>query len=690
MANLGGSRKSVERVLPAIGATLVLLSFFGQGQAEFSYVPLVDSALNLQETGRVEEANEILTAALATEHGRGNRGAQADLHFYIGLINQRGAERDSDTAAASINLGLALAHYDSALLMDSALASVYNNKALILERLGRVSEADVTFQHALACAGEKQQYFTNSYADFLLRQRSWQLACQLLGAIVLQDPENERMHGKCLDLYVKNNSGAITQYLDRLLGAQQVVRVSESAIQLLTDHKWPPRTKVELISLLTLALSRQWYEPLGFDSSEVGRGLAGLSDDPEVAPAAASLIRLHNAPSTADGDRMWWLRSWREFRPKYPCVPPPDCYRQLCRSLGRWYRDHGSIPLAAEYFRLAANLDEINPDPLAYMDIVDLYADAEDLEKEVGGLNPLEMFEGKGKAYARQDWRRVYEYHRALGLIFAYRGTWRNDANPPVAAEFQLEHALSTVKKVNRSGDSVANRMFVDPRVVHELANAYVRSNQIKKAETLIDNQLSEYRKYRQFRDAAQLLEDATKADYSNNMKPATTQRWAQTLDTVRVDASTMAVEKPSPLPKLNFGGDAVYVGKLSEQDVRAELFLIEPTSDALDAGAERLSKKEQMEAAKVLVGIAGARLRETDSGAVVSVVAQDSSLGLFTEVRYQGGLGVATWMKEGRVVEVPFYIRGVEANTMKDFHILATRQDASKNQVSQSVTDKR
>jgi len=134
----------------------------------------------------------------------------------------------------------------------------------------------------------------------------------------------------------------------------------------------------------------------------------------------------------------------RSFGPNYALA-------EFCNSLGQFYQKRENN-LAIKYYQLAVDIGGNRPDPLAVLNLSDLYAAQQNyasLDQLVKTVVPT-LFESKSDAYKRSDYKRIFMYHHTLGLIFSHIESKAGASSVGIAsAEFQLDHALSTARKYN-------------------------------------------------------------------------------------------------------------------------------------------------------------------------------------------------------------------------------------------------
>ena len=166
---------------------------------------------------------------------------------------------------------------------------------------------------------------------------------------------------------------------------------------------------------------------------------------------------------------------------------PADGFRGLIRSLGSRYKQIGEPGRAESYYRLAADLRPYDVDPAAIRDLTQLYIEENQLPK----VNRLaeeyvdRLFHGKGGAYRNSRLRKIFEYHRTLGVLYATIGRW-GDSYRVDSAIFQLEHAREKSREVEeRAQGALPERYRFSPDMVNMLATGYVATDQLSRSYEL-------------------------------------------------------------------------------------------------------------------------------------------------------------------------------------------------------------
>jgi len=229
-----------------------------------------------------------------------------------------------------------------------------------------------------------------------------------------------------------------------------------------------------------VALSRIPYEPAKFTELELAGRLAELGSDPDIGRGALDIRTLHDLEALDPRRYGWWADKTHEYEDPPRGVWPADGFRALVRSLGGRYKQIGERRKAENYYRLAIDLRPYDVDPAAIRDLTQLYIEENQLPKVNLLAEEYEdrLFRAKGGAYRNSRLRKIFEFHRTLGVLYATIGRW-GDSYRVDSAIFQLEHAQEKSREVEERAEGVLPEKYrFSPDMVNMLATGYVATDQ--------------------------------------------------------------------------------------------------------------------------------------------------------------------------------------------------------------------
>ena len=377
---------------------------------------------------------------------------QADFYFYMGLTQQQKAESLKENPERRKAFTEAVRFYEKALDFHPDLGAALNNIAHIYDQMGLTGQAFRFYLKAIELNDKRRSFYEVSYADSLFDHGELQKALKYYRRVLKFQPDNSHARKKIIDVSITIGDEGLIPFLWELMESGWIIEAQRGAMQALIEKKWSSRyDREELLALTVVGLSRQTYDPRKFVGSEAGNKFSQLSADPALSREARDIIALHQLEKDDFSEFSHWSHKGDLFRDPSRGVWPRDAFLQLIRSLGDRYRGYRNFQQAETYYLLATTLDREVPDPTAVLRLADLYiaqGDQVRLEKMMAE-HQISLFKGKARAYRNSHLHKIYQYHRALGVIYANIDNW-GDSRTSTSAIFQLEHAIKTAQVINR------------------------------------------------------------------------------------------------------------------------------------------------------------------------------------------------------------------------------------------------
>ena len=398
---------------------------------------------------------------------------QRQFKFMEAVAQHEEARRISSVAERTQKLKEAEASYRAVLDNTPSSAATLNNLAQVLADMNRVKDADKNYQKAIQINDADQGYYRLNYADHLKATDRSTEAKEQYVKVSLEQPNYPRAHRDAVQSILASNRRELAPYLWRLLSSGQHVRARETALAQLADDRWRPQVKHSLLAVVVSALSYDRYAPDDYSTLPVAKTISALTADSALRVPIFELESLHLDTSLSAGDFKWWSRAGRSRRQPPFGVWPYEAFRQLVRSLGDKHKFGGNLERAKSYYFTAAWLNPRQVDPEAFIKLADLYLS----QNQVDSLSQLvrefeePMFQAKGEAYSHSQLRQIYEFHRALGIVYAQIERW-GDESTATSAIFQLERALQTAERLNALSQTPEDSVHVEPRLPELLARA--------------------------------------------------------------------------------------------------------------------------------------------------------------------------------------------------------------------------
>lgn len=410
------------------------------------------AAEEMSSKGDVTGAARLIEAQKRDCAGADDKACRQILDYSLGYLYEQGSLRDEEKRGALLDR--AAESYEKVLAESPAHGPTVSNLVSVYNRLGQPERSLPVLRRALAAdpAGADRYNL-------------------LLGDVCLQ---------------IRRTEDALRWYEEALRRNPDDPAPSQRIIATLLQAPKPDPAAL-------LHRGREWEESFPSSAREAYEAaiLLAWRTDPELAEetlvqwtgllargGSISAADLEPLPEAWDSELVRSLRTYLE-RPEAG-LPSPwtnaparrEAAAQTALALGRNRLAEGEPARAEAILQPAPGLVPVlHP---AFLDLqielATLYTAYRDLDPDGAKLSrtEIDLFGGKGMAYARADQRAIQRYHTALGLLYADRGTWNPDGGAR-GAIFQLEHALSTAD--NRWFDEGFYQPL--PKVRERLADGY-------------------------------------------------------------------------------------------------------------------------------------------------------------------------------------------------------------------------
>lgn len=466
---------------------------------------------------RYEEALELFTEASSEAS---DRNTVDRLLFYRAVTYQRMAEgAEGDRREELLRRSARL--YDAYLEARPDSGAATNNLAKVYAALGWSDTARELFEQALAKEDDKQGLYLKNYAEFLDEAGEWEKARELYSRIVKEQPLSQGLQATIFERFGKAGVEELAGYLWDLLEAGHARRAADGALEALAEGGGEKRDRFELLTVVSVALSRIPYRPASFSELEIAGRLAGFDSDPEVGRGALEIKMLHDVEALDARRYEWWAEKTVEYEDPPRGVWPADGFRALIRSLGSRYRQIGELRTAERYYRLAADLRPYDVDPTAIRDLTQLYIEENQLPKVNRLAEEYEdrLFSGKGSAYRNSQLQRIFEYHRTLGELYATIGRW-GDSYRVDSAIFQLEQAQEKSREVaDRTEGALPERYKFSPDMVNMLAKGYAETDQPSRSYQLRVDEAERFQREGDAEAVRKVLEPITNLELPSGLR---------------------------------------------------------------------------------------------------------------------------------------------------------------------------
>ncbi len=472
-------------------------------------------AADLEKRGRMALETGNYPAALELFSEGSSRAAdpetKARLDFRQAVALQQMVS-NSETDNPEEQLRQAARLYQSYLTVHPESAAAANNLAKIYEQMGDevlqspkperarryFKSAAKNYQKAVAAADSRAGLYLKNYAELLEKAGEWKRAKEMYARLVQDHPLSPALLQSITDSYARHGLGELAEFTWNLLDAgyvRQSVDISINAIR--NSRNESDEGRIELLTVVCAGLAEGTDDYRGFLESGTGVQMQALVQDRFLGEGAAEVVRLYQAQRFDRSEYQWWGQRGLPRKDPARGLWPADGFRALIRSLGSRAKRMGKLHLAEQYFRLAADLQEREIDPVAVRALVQMYAE-ENAYKRIDRLlseYKVRLFKGKGAAYRESRVERIFQYHQTLGELYALIERW-GDSSKVDSAIFQLEHAREkSIMLENNSSKALPEKYQFTPQMVDILSSGYEKTGQTGKGTELRIDQAERYQK---------------------------------------------------------------------------------------------------------------------------------------------------------------------------------------------------
>jgi len=447
-----------------------------------------------------------LREGLSLAQEENDKEFQARYHFQLGVALQ---QRSLDGRVAQ-DLNEAAGHYESYLKLKPKTGSALNNLAQIYTQLDREGEASSLFARAVALEDEMVGFYAFNYAEFLKERKAWGESANYYKKALEENPDHPEAREGLLEAYQRIDQGRLIAFIWDQIDEGRDVWATTASLQALSNlpsedvRPQIRHQKEELLACVTVGMSRARYGPAsksksGGTQAEVFQMLEKLASDEDIGPGVKEILSVFDAPSSPElSAKSWWADKGDRFQDPAEGWWPRDAYRMLIRSVGTWHERRKDNSRAEAYYlqsiHLTDNTDN-EPDLQAIVQLADLYLASNQMNEIEALLNntSTELFFGKGEAYKKSNFKKIFTFHRTLGIMYALTEQW-GDSYTVTSAIFQLENALETRNIYNSriARRQRVERLPIDSRLVNLLATAYTATGKSEEAAELQFTYLTE------------------------------------------------------------------------------------------------------------------------------------------------------------------------------------------------------
>jgi tetratricopeptide (TPR) repeat protein len=406
----------------------------------------VARAQKLQQEGKAQEAFALLTGQLTQCEGLDAQPCRLFVTFSLGYLAERQVAVPGENAQQ--RLAEAIGYYEEVLKTAPGHPATVANLIGIYIRLGQHARGRQLLEQALKVEPDRAGVFALLLGDL---ERNEGRLTEALAAYRLAEergPDAELPRRRIVELYERMPTARLSE-LSRLLDEWStrfpaVAELGYRQIIIRTFSSDPRMAEQHLLRWVELGARHRWL------SAEALERLPSAW----IIPARGDLQRYLVAPERRPYTS-WWMDSPNRRHALAQVALALGAERSAAGDqAGAEARWQTGIQIAPEYeeyvFGMLRNQRVVRVD--LQPELASLYSKYPELDRGGSKFRNLvnSLFAGKAQAYGVQDLEAIQRHHMILGMIYAERGTWTS-SQPYMNGIFQLEHALSTTKQIERN-----------------------------------------------------------------------------------------------------------------------------------------------------------------------------------------------------------------------------------------------
>lgn len=425
------------------------------------------------------KADHELTTATRDLGETKNEKLRAEYLFYSSLVQQQCSD-DPKVAQADRQQARhkAISAYESYLQKKPTSGGALNNLAqLYAQDPALRTKALELYDQAVAQKDSRASAYSLNRAKLLKDMGLGERALQSSRAAVQGDRRNTAALSLTLDLLQQGGKTAdIADFLHQLNASGSVQRSLDTGLEEIERLK-SAREPVLIALAESLANPTLTELPDSFVKSDFASRLSKHAEDQDIGVGVQELLQLYRQPGKPLS-LVWWRHDFfggeEEFRPKTRV----NALLNLARALGDRCRLAGKehYECAEGYYRFAIDFTGATADPGAFLSLAEIYVNTGRQAELATVAKQYEqaLFRGKMTAYGRENKPKIYQFHLALGMMYAYLGKWSDPHWEAAGAVFQLKHAQDTAAEYNQSGHA-ADRIQFPVEAAAFLSDGYAK-----------------------------------------------------------------------------------------------------------------------------------------------------------------------------------------------------------------------
>jgi len=436
----------------------------------------IDQARDAIAKQQYADAEATLTQVLVAANEMEDNVAAARAEFFLGRLKQEQAALATPDGAKVLR-DESIQHYERSLRLYPKSGATMHNLAEVVAANGDYKRAKELLEDALRLDDPRRAIFAEKLGDIAAAAQKHKDAVEAYQIAAKSGEPSPALRQKLVREQQLDGDEPedVLPHVWALAKTDRVDFALDAAMQALASEKLDDEEVDGYFGVLAYCLAHESLSPAELKEIGVLDALSKLKANNATKAKAESILALYDG-SVADRTRFttWPVKVNDDDVPSD--LSPRNALNELAVSLGRRALYDGNYERAAPYYELAIDLGA-GSDPRVLTD----FATVRLRQKRFAEVEPLlEAFDASLESQdiaSRPDAEAIYDYHRAIGTIYADLKQYANPKNERASALYHLQRSVEIAS-------SSAENDVSDGLVKRLLGDAYAETGSIDKSTT--------------------------------------------------------------------------------------------------------------------------------------------------------------------------------------------------------------
>jgi hypothetical protein len=425
-------------------------------------------ALSRQEyTTAQATLNEVVAAAREAH----DDVAAARALFFLGRLKQEQSQRATVDVAGELR-DEATRYYEQSLVLYPKSGATLFHLAEVAAAGGDVAQARTLLNRAIALDDPRRAVFAEKLGDLAAGEGKHDDAVEAYETAVKASEPSPALRQKLIreTLADGDDPEDVLPHVWALAKSDRVDFALNATFEALASKKLDAKEADGYFGVLAYGLAHMNLSPSELGTLGLVEKLSSLAQNDDRKARASSILALYNGNVAAVRATAWPSKVNDDDVPRD--LSPRNNLGELAGAIGRRALYDRDYTRADTYYELAYDLGGKSDARL-----LTEFATVRFAQQRFPEIEPLlatfeKSLEGQNIA-ARDDAEQVYEYHRAIGTMYAGMNRWTDAARPQTSALYHLENAASLGKTLHIDTPVESPAWPADGNVKRLLGDAY-------------------------------------------------------------------------------------------------------------------------------------------------------------------------------------------------------------------------